>query len=187
LLLALGRTFGLGPLHALVDALPGMKDVAFYRYSDPTWAMALVVLAAFGFDDLVQGRVARRTIALASAISLVVVALSVAEARGLWHRIASAPDHRLWALASSGWALALVVAIGLVALVARGRVRRYVIAAIVIVDSVAMFVVPELSAPRASAYYPAPVRSMTARLGMHASTRSGRYPRTTARTTRCRR
>ena len=35
-------------------AVPGIRLTAFYRYSDPSWELAAVALAALGMDDLAR-------------------------------------------------------------------------------------------------------------------------------------
>ncbi|HWE67265.1 MAG TPA: hypothetical protein VG298_11545, partial [Acidimicrobiales bacterium] len=57
--LALGRSYNVAPLQHLVNALPGMGDVAFYRYANASWELAVIVLAAFGLDDVLRKRVPR--------------------------------------------------------------------------------------------------------------------------------
>jgi hypothetical protein len=165
LLVALGRTFGVPVLSALVNALPGMRDVAFYRYSPPTWTLALVVLATLGTHDLLQHRVPRWWIGVCGALSALAVALSVLRARVLWHELVGAADHRAWAVASVLWALGTIGTIGGAALFLRGRVRAGVMMSVLAFDALAMFVIPQLSAPRSATLYPAPVEYLTTHLG----------------------
>jgi hypothetical protein len=165
LFLALGRTFGFPLSRFVINALPGMKDVAFYRYSPPTWTLALVVLAAFGFDDLVHHHVPRWWVLASGAFSVMVVALSATQARPLLHRLVGAADHRQWALASVGWALAAIGFVIVAALFLRGRTLGLVVLGVLVLDSLGMFVVPQLSAPRSVAVYPAPVAFLARHLG----------------------
>jgi hypothetical protein len=165
LLLALGRTFGFPPFRFIINLLPGMKDVAFYRYSAPTWSMALIVLAAFGLDDLLHQRLSRTWVAAAAGFSVLVVAGSAAEARGILDQIASAAHRTTWAVGSVVWALTVVVVITGAALFLRGRWRGRTIVAVVVLDALAMFVVPQLSAPRSVAIYPAPATYLADHLG----------------------
>lgn len=165
LIVALGRTYGAPIFQPLVNVLPGMKDVAFYRYSPPTWTMALVVLAAFGFDDMVKDRVPRWWIAVAGAFSALVVAVSASEARGLLHRLIGAAHHDLWAVASVAWALAVISVITIVALFLRGRVQGRILMCVLVLDALAMFVIPQFSAPHASKVYLGPVTYLDEHLG----------------------
>jgi hypothetical protein len=165
LLVAFGRTFGIEPFVSLVDSLPGMKDVAFSRYSPPTWTMALTVMAVLGFDDLVRGRTTRIWVLGAGGLSLFVVAASIVGSRRL-DRISSAVSHlHLWEWGSALWAVLVVVVVLIVALRLGKGVSGPVLAGIVVVDALAMFVVPELAAPRAAVVYPAPVEYLATHLG----------------------
>jgi hypothetical protein len=165
LVLALGRTYGVPILQPLVNVLPGMKDVAFYRYAPPTWIMALVVLAALGFDDVLKHRVPRWWIAVAGASSALLIALSAWEAHGLVRRLSGAAHHNAWALASVGWAIAVIIVIVAGALFLQGRVRGRLVLCVLVLDTVAMFVIPQFSAPRESTVYLGPVKYLDAHLG----------------------
>ena len=52
--LCLLRTYGYPPVLHLMSHLPGIRSTAFYRYSNPSWEMAVVVLAALGMDDIAR-------------------------------------------------------------------------------------------------------------------------------------
>jgi hypothetical protein len=163
LVVALGRSFGIPGPQQLVNLLPGMKTVAFYRYSQATWVMAALALACIGLDELVQHQVSRRRMLAAGGVGLAVVAASVLESRSLLHQLDGLANH--WAWASLGWALFVVVTLTAGALLLKGRRRAVLLAVVVIVDALAMFVVPQGSAPRAVAIYLAPTRYLAAHLG----------------------
>jgi hypothetical protein len=165
LLLALGRTYGFPPFRFIINLLPGMRDVAFYRYSAATCSMALLVLAMLGLDDVLRQRLARRWIVAAGACSALVLLGSAAEARGILHQIAAAVHRTSWAAGSIIWALAIVTAITVAALFLRGRWRGRAIVLVLVLDSLAMFVTPQLSAPRSATVYPAPVAYLARHLG----------------------
>jgi hypothetical protein len=163
LALALGRSFGIPGPQQLVNLLPGMKTVAFYRYSQAAWDMAALALAAIGLDEVVQHQVSRRRVLAGGGVGLAVVAAAVLESRSLLHQLHGLADH--WAWASLGWAAFVVVTLTAGALLLKGRQRAVLLAAVVIVDALAMFVVPQGSAPRAVAIYLAPTRYLAAHVG----------------------
>jgi hypothetical protein len=165
LLVSVGRTFGLSVFPSLINALPGMRDVAFYRYSAATWVLAAVVLACLGFNEVLSRQIPRWWIAASAAVTVLVVALCALGARGLLGQLAGAPDYRLWEFASVGWAVAAIVVISLAALFLRGRVRSLLIAGVIVADAIGMIVVPQLSAPRGTAYDAAPVDFLAEHLG----------------------
>ncbi len=163
--MALGRTYGYPPLRDVINALPGMENVAFFRYSAPSWEMAVIVLAALGLDDVVRQRVSRVWL-LGSALAAVgVIILADDGAQALLHQLRGATRVHLWADWSLVWALVIMISISLAALLFRGRFRTVLLCALVSVDAVAMFVVPQLSAPRSAHIDTGPVRYLERHLG----------------------
>lgn len=148
-LVALARTYGAGWAMAVVGAIPGMDRVAFYRYSPVSVEMAVVVLAALGIQDLAAAGWRSRLVTAGAALAAAAVAAAALVGLGdrAIRHIASAPHAGLWREASTAWGFALLVAVALAALLPR-RARPAAIACLVAVDAVALFVVPQLSAPR---------------------------------------
>jgi hypothetical protein len=165
LIVALGRTYGVPPFQSIINLLPGMKDVAFFRYSMSSCALALIVLAVFGIDDLRRSLVSRRVTIVAGAIGLVLVGGSILEARGLLRNLITAHDHNLWADTSEAWAIATVLLVIAISIGLKGRRRLCLLAALVGLDAFAMFVVPEFSAPRGENVYLAPATYLAEHLG----------------------
>jgi hypothetical protein len=63
------RTFGFPPVVHLLALIPGVRLTAFYRYSDPSWELAVVILAALGLDDIARGTASRTMLVISSAIT----------------------------------------------------------------------------------------------------------------------
>jgi hypothetical protein len=163
--LAMGRTYGLAPVQHLVNALPVMNDVAFFRYANPSWELAVIVLAAFGFDDIVRGLLPRWWIAGASLGGLVLVVMAHIGAGNLLDHIRSTPASNDWAMGSLLWGLGIIAAVGLAALVGRGRARIAVLLALVAADALGAFVIPQFSAPKAAHIDASSVRFLQRHLG----------------------
>src|SRR4029078_9108540 len=51
-LIAWAKTFGVQPVASAMNYVPLLMQTAFYRYSAPSWELALVILAGFGLDNL---------------------------------------------------------------------------------------------------------------------------------------
>lgn len=51
IVLAVGRTFGAQPFAAIVNKIPLIGSVAFYRYANTSWTLAAIILVAFALDD----------------------------------------------------------------------------------------------------------------------------------------
>ena len=161
---ALAATFGVGPAAWIVYHLPGMRAVAFYRYGPPSWEFAVVVLAALGVEELLSPRRSRVAIAIACAGGLVLVSVALRAAWPEVRALTGAPRHLRFAVGSFGWA-AVVVVIVTGALAARRRMSVAIVCAAIVVDAIAMFGLPELSAPRHVRIDTAPVRFLSAHLG----------------------
>ncbi len=147
--LALGRIYGIGPLHRLFDLLPLMNQVAAYRYLPPSVALAAIVLAALAVDDLRRKAVPRWYV-LASLTAAAVVALALLDlGRGLTGELSSTSASH-FAVASVVWGFGVMVLVAVAAVALRGRVRTGVIVGLLVVDALAMFVGPEFSAPRSA-------------------------------------
>jgi hypothetical protein len=166
-ILSFGRTYGVQPFQHVVNALPVMRDVAFFRYSSASSALALIVLAAFGLDDLARGRVPRRWVLTSCLLSMIFLALIASGSRSEVDRLVSAANHDAWAGASVGWAIAIIGLTVVACLFLRGRVRTLVLVAMVALDAVAMFAVPELSAPRSVKLDTAPISFLQRHLGTY--------------------
>lgn len=163
-LLSVARVYGLAPAGQLLNLIPGVSKVAAYRYLQPSFELAVVILAALGLDRL--HREAAPVLWLAVGVGLVsclLVALLV-QGRAQERLLATAPHHAAWFLLAGGWALASVVAI--LVLRALGP-RRWLILVVGLVgaDALVMFVVPELSAPRAAHIDVQPVVFLQQHLG----------------------
>lgn len=141
---ALAATYGAPGVSALVRAVPGLADAAFYRYAPASWSLALCVLAALGLSDLRTGvpRVRLAASAVATA-ALLAAAMALARAQGAYLGAG---------LGRPSFVAAVLVLASLiaVALTAR-RTGRLVpmLAAVLVAEGAAAFVLPTLSWPRA--------------------------------------
>jgi len=162
---ALGKTYGITAATLLLNLVPGVSVTAFYRYVWPSLTMAVVVLASLGFEDIVTGEARRWKVVVAVGLAALVTAAFGIGAIPELARLVGAPHRHAWALASTAWAGALVVAVGTAALLLRGGLRTALITSLVMLDATTLLIVPELSAPRAATLDVAPVTFLRAHLG----------------------
>ena len=165
--LVAARIYGSGPATWIVDLVPGIKSTAFYRYSPVSLEFAMAVLAAFGIDDLGRLDLRRRlgTVAGAVAVTGVALAVLVHESAGLSAHLARSAvvtDWRDWSLV---WGVALVALVAAAAFLP-GRARVATLAALVTLDAVALFAVPEFSANRGGYLDTAPMSWLAAHAGL---------------------
>lgn len=166
IVLAVARIYGEPPgLRSVLGVLPAMSHVAFYRYAPPTLEFAVVILAALGMDTLTTRSLSGWRLIAVGATSLALIAGATIGAAPLAHRIASA-SHRFYSSGSFIWAVAVVAAGCLAALLPNWRTRRILVASIVSLDAFVMFVLPELSAPRSVTVDTAPATFLQRNLGL---------------------
>ena len=195
ILLCLLRTFGFPPVVHLMAAIPGLRLTAFYRYADPSWELAAVVLAAMGMDDIARYLTPRRVLVVAAGITAGLTAWAAVTAWPLiTHAVGTGgthPGHRslypLLSLVGACLALALLTLGGLLAgrrpetigeeaglLGAAPRVRQFdgtrrrgrlIMAGVVGLESIVLLAFTFLSAPTPTALQLGSVRWLQTHLG----------------------
>lgn len=165
IVLVLSRMYGLPGLGAVLGVLPGMSRVVFFRFATPTLELSVIVLAALGLDDLTREPRPWTRVAAVSLISLLAV-LAAAIGAGslasqLGSRFASRPYHGV----SIAWGAVVVSAAVVIVLLRNGRWRIWLATALIAVDGLILFAVPEASAPRSVKLDLAPVSFLKHNLG----------------------
>jgi hypothetical protein len=148
-LLVFARMYGQVPLlgHVL-GWLPGMGRIAFFRYATVALEFPVMVLAAIGVHDIATVPEHRRRLLGAGAFMLVLVGLAALGARPLASQLGAKYNGRPYFALAVGWGALTVIALALSGRWRERRLREPLMAAVLIVDALAMFVVPEASAPR---------------------------------------
>jgi len=152
-----GRTYGLPPCTWLMDLAPGMRDVEVYRYAAPSWDLAFVILAAFGLDEM------RRFSRWQLAMCLVLLAVSA----GLeWPgRIAWGWPPGALALVYHWWFGSVLWALAGLALAALLWNRKLALAALLVSNAYAGFILPQLSGVKPGQVDAAPLAALRAAQG----------------------
>jgi hypothetical protein len=157
------KNYGFKPVVFLINLIPGMNQVAFYRYSVPALSMAVILLALFGADAFIKSTISRKkSITLVAAVSGFVLVLAF-YSRSLLHQLIVFPSHRLWALFSVMWALSIVVIAGLT--FCKSCWKLVGVIALLSIDSLTMFMVPYLSLPKIPSIDMQPVSHLQQNLG----------------------
>jgi hypothetical protein len=148
LLLALTHMFG-GPLgiDRLIWLAPGMDHVSFYRYADPSVELAMAILAALGLEHIVV-RPERRHIALAATITLMLIAAAAVAARPLVSQLSGSETAEVWFRYALLGAVAVILATVGCSRLKHPQQRLAALCAVLALDVVVMFMVPEFAAPR---------------------------------------
>jgi hypothetical protein len=183
-LLAVAWQLAVPPLARFFQAvIPFASTANAFRYLSPAWEMAAVLLACAGLDAIAYGspRLARAAI----GGGLVTLAWLGVEVLLAWPTIQTiyrrSLAYRPYPVGTIAWAVGMVIALVVIALVAaagtrpRSKGRRTGAAAagaatllagvLVVTDAAAMFVLPELSAPREAPIDQGPVTYLRRHLG----------------------
>lgn len=160
------RIYGFKPAAVLINAIPGMDQVAFYRYSVPALSFAVIMLAVFGVETIVKQEIRKRKVlVLAGVVSLLALVLALF-ARHLLHQMLAFPSHRWWAVLSVFWALSILALIAIVIFL-KPRTRLTGLIALLVVDAFVMFTIPLLSLPQRSPVDQAPVTYLQKNIGLN--------------------
>jgi hypothetical protein len=167
-LVVIARIYGFPGTTTLINLIPGMNQVAFYRYVNPTVELAIIVLAMFGLDSLLSkkkvGRAESKKVIWAGLISLAIILCLVPIAAHIVHQLYLAPHHRLWMVLSVAWSLG-GVAVLVACIFFFKKHLRYLLPLIILVDALVMFIAPQLSGPRSTTVDLKPVNFLQQNLG----------------------
>jgi hypothetical protein len=152
----------------VVNLIPGLRAVAFYRYSEASWSFAALVLAVLALDQWRRDGQPARACALTAAITGVLLVLfAVVASAGTRHAIVGHPASARLVFAAS--VLYAMVATGIVAtmLMLRPDARRAaILGAVVALDACVLFAVPILSGAREGKLDLAAVRFLDSNLDL---------------------
>ncbi len=163
-LIGLFRTTGVGPVMDFVNYIPGVSSTAFYRNAPASWTLPMAALAAFGVDELIAKRHRIKTLLIALAGTLIIAAAGHQAFIELKF-VAGAPHNQAWAWASIAWSAGVVAVIAFASALRSPRARAVLLAGMLCTDVVAMFVTPQLSAPRSAKVDAAAINFLQAHLG----------------------
>ncbi len=152
-----GRIFGL---------LPGMSRVVFFRYATTSVEFSMVVLAALGLSDLARRPEPRRRAVWVGLGLLAVVAIAGIAAHSLAGQLGTQFSHRPYYAGAIAWGCLILVAGVVISMLRNDRRRTWLAALLVAADALALFVVPEASAPRAVQSDLTPVTFLQRNLGL---------------------
>ena len=167
ILLALGKTFLVEPAVTLWNLVPGIKVAWFARYAQPSWELALVILAMRGLDDIATSRARTQAAWRAAAFAVVVaIAASAAYLAAHWPLIGAQRGLANSAIVSIAWA-ALTSIAALVLIRRAGWARApAMLAALLGVEAALLCAVPILSSPGAAKLNEPAIAFLRANLGL---------------------
>lgn len=146
ILIAFTKTFAFQPLSGLMNRIPFMIDVMFYRYSPPSWELAFTILIARGLDER---RIRPWRIVLAAAAAFAAIAVAVGLAwpwSPAWHWDAAGRSALAgWLGRAVGFELVGLLLVALAAMASRRHLRPLLTGAVLVTGSMMLFGLPQLS------------------------------------------
>lgn len=160
------KIFSFKPIAFLLNLVPGMDMIAFYRYSIPALSFALIVLALFGLRVVMDVELSRRKTIIIMVASIVFLSGLTLYARELV--LAQLPLHpaiKYEAVVSAIWAIGTISVMGLSVLM-KPRIRYILLVAVLLIDAIVMFSVPYFSWPKTSSIDYQPVAFIKNNIGL---------------------
>ncbi len=175
--LCLAKTAAEPVITGLFNVIPFMAQTAFFRYSEPSWTLAAIVLAALAVDHWLRHGAMPRRAALAAALGAMLLALALALAWPTLQQLAALASHRrvpllglagapFFAAVSVAWAVLVTLAMAALLAGSPRRWRALALFGLVCADAVAMFAAPQLSASRGTRLDRRPLQFLQAHLGL---------------------
>jgi hypothetical protein len=165
-LVAMAGTFNFLDFHKLWNLIPVVSRSSFERYSTPGCELAIIVLAAFGLYDFTQSVRAKRLLTTTTAFMVLVLVWCAYEARSYQSTVAFA--SRDIHIAYLG--LQALPFVALFFLLVFGRLHRFsytpfLLALVVVVESLLLFFVPQAEAPKQITVDYSPITFLQKNLG----------------------
>jgi hypothetical protein len=165
-LLVFAHMYGLPGLGDVIGVLPEISRIQFFRYATAALEMPVIILAAVGLDGARRVAARRHRLLVGAVLAMAAVGGAALGAHPLVEALASSVRNvKDYFSASIGWGLFTVAAAGVLALVRPARLRGILLALVIVVDAVALFAVPQFSAPRVARLDLAPVAYLRRHLG----------------------
>ena len=151
-IVSLAKMYAVPVVSPAVNLIPGMKQLAFYRYAPPTLTMAIVLLAAIGVDDIRRGVVGRIRAGSALVLSALVLYLCRRVATPLVSAIEDRGGTGVARWYHYSYLEAAIVVLVIAAAVAIGPRAKHAAAWIAVglvgAEAVLFFAIPSFSATR---------------------------------------
>ncbi|MGH9584349.1 MAG: hypothetical protein ACRD4O_15605 [Bryobacteraceae bacterium] len=144
------RTLHLTLAEDLLKFIPPLDYVAVFHYSEPSWELCGAVLAAFALDDWRQGAKRQRwSVLIGAAVAFVIAVIALGISSDVITQLFShAVHYSRWFWGSALWAAAVTGAIAILLLRRPGRRSARALVALIVLNSAALFAIPELAGMR---------------------------------------
>lgn len=161
------KDFGFKPVMEIVNHVPVLLQTQFFRYVPSSWILCLIILAAFGLDEL-RHRKPRLILPVLGTLAALAVSIHIAWPWRSFFGLQPAEITRMskYFVAALGWSLAGILCAWLLLTGPLRESRRTGIAAILVASFAAFFTIPVLTSIRPGSVDRAAVRFLQTHLGL---------------------
>lgn len=166
IVVALARTFGQPAISHMLNAVPLLGRVAFFRYADPAWELALCVLAAFAVADMQKLPVLvwPRLVAVLAAFLIALGMLY--SGRGIISALVGVSGYPEWLVGSLALGIGSFLLL-MFAFAGRHPLRPMLLGIAVVVESLCLFLIPVMAHPRTGTLHTKGVAFLQTHIGLH--------------------
>ncbi len=145
----LAKVFGVEPVSSLINYIPGVRFIPMYRYTAPTWELAIIILAAFGIEDLSCSKNIKRLPAFAFIATLIIGAgiISYYMAHS-WQVISISATVKYWYVLSLVWVMLITLVLVLLVIFVPKKWLAASLSALLIFNVTVLFNIPVFGNPR---------------------------------------
>jgi hypothetical protein len=140
--ICLAISHGVRPIHGLAMEIPLLNLTAFYRQANAVWLIAMFLLAAHVLE--IWPKIGKSRAIVTAGVTVLIVALPLIGNQRWLSELAAVPGVRPWMLGSlvAGSLPAIVLMFAWVCN------RRHVVQAMLVAESILLFLIPTFSRPR---------------------------------------
>ena len=166
IVVCLCKTAAVPGVTGLLNLVPFMPQTAFFRYAEPSWELAAIVLGALAVDDWQRGGALRWRAAWGYAAGIGLLALLLVIAAPTIRAMLPVTHIVRTAAIFAVWAALVLTLVPLLLAKPPCRWRVVLLAALVGADAMGMFGLPLLSATRGARVDMRPIEFLRAHLGL---------------------
>lgn len=167
LILCAGKTFGIPPIMPLMNIIPFMQDVEFFRYAAPSWEIAAIILACCVLEQEIFPRVILLRATFITLFLLAIAVYLVWPWTAFWHWNSV---HRAqmvkWLIFALSIGLSGLV-LGVISVAAlRDEKRRWALSIILVINTICLYMLPQLSGLKPGQIDKTGIRYLRTNLGL---------------------
>ena len=159
--------FNILKVRLLWNVIPLLKNAGFARYIMPSCEIALIMLAVFGIMDFATNKRAQRLFTFTTLVALLILVWSALEARALNRGVPLSHDAGIIFIGLDLLPFLAVFFLLIAGRLSKYRIAPFLVALIVVGESLLMFFVPTAESPKQITIDQAPISYLQANEGQY--------------------